>query len=107
MRLLSYLGLALLLSACQNLPFLYKADVVQGNVYGKTQLAQLHEGMSRDAVRQVFGTPVVVDPFRPDEDQYIYRYYSGTSRQTYQRTLTIFYQNNVVVRAEQSQVTVQ
>ncbi|MDO4435473.1 MAG: outer membrane protein assembly factor BamE [Cardiobacteriaceae bacterium] len=104
------LGLALLLSAllsaCQNLPFLYKADLTQGNVYGSQQLAQLQRGMSRDEVHQLFGTPVVVDPFRPNEDQYIYYYASGSSRQTYQRTLTIYYQDNRVINAEQTPITV-
>lgn len=107
MRLFSYFALLLLLNACQSLPFLYQADLVQGNVYGKAQLAQLQPGLSRLQVRQIFGTPVVIDPFRPNEDQYIYRYYSGTSRQTYQRTLTIYYQNDVVVNVEQSPVLVQ
>ena len=41
----------------------YRIDIVQGNFVSREQAAQLKEGMTRDQVRFVLGTPLLTDMF--------------------------------------------
>ena len=81
-RLLILLALSLGLSACGFTPFMYRPDVVQGNVYDDATIALIRPGMSRDEVHRLLGTPVLQSPFHSDRDNYLYRYESGTSQRT-------------------------
>lgn len=90
----------LLLSACQspniNLPFLYQKDVIQGNVFSAEQIQQIQQGMRKEQVRAILGTPQLSDPFRPNQDTYYYRYFSGDTKHTYHSRLEVDYQNGQV-----------
>ena len=90
-RLLILLALSLGLSACGFTPFMYRPDVVQGNVYDDATIALIRPGMSRDEVHRLLGTPVLQSPFHSDRDNYLYRYESGTSQRTFTRNLVIHY----------------
>ena len=49
----------------------YRIDVRQGNYVDQEMLSQLRRGMSRDQVRYVLGSPLVVDMFRTDRWDYV------------------------------------
>jgi outer membrane protein assembly factor BamE len=50
----------------------YKVEVVQGNFVGKEQIAQLREGMSRQQVREILGTPLLTDVFHAQRWDYVF-----------------------------------
>jgi outer membrane protein assembly factor BamE len=50
----------------------YKVEVVQGNVVTKEQLAAIRAGMSRAQVRDILGSPLVMDVFHADRWDYVF-----------------------------------
>ena len=57
-----------------NPPLLYKLNIQQGNALEQHMLGVLRPGMTRQQVRFVMGTPVLVDPFRQDRWDYVYTF---------------------------------
>ena len=53
--------------------------------------------MTRDQVRFLLGTPLLVDPFRNDRWDYVYYVKKGDGT-IQQRRLTVFFENDVLVR---------
>lgn len=100
------LSATLLLSACGFTPFLYKTDVVQGNLYTPAEVAQIQIGMTRSEVRRLLGSALLNDPFNPQLDLYPYRYRAGKTNHTYQGSLSIHYNEaGVVSHIEQTPIT--
>ncbi|MDR1423504.1 MAG: outer membrane protein assembly factor BamE [Azoarcus sp.] len=89
---------AVLLSACSFFAP-YRIDVRQGNFVNQIMLAQLKPGMTRDQVRFVLGSPLVVDVFRTDRWDYIYRFKSGHG-DVQQRTISVFFIDGLFERIE-------
>lgn len=50
----------------------YRADVLQGNVVTKEQLAVLKPGLTREQVRQLLGAPLLADMFHESRWDYIF-----------------------------------
>jgi outer membrane protein assembly factor BamE len=50
----------------------YRIDVPQGNFISEPMTFNLREGMTRDQVRGILGTPLLVDPFRNDRWDYVF-----------------------------------
>lgn len=96
-RLTLVIACSLGLSACGFTPFMYRPDVVQGNLYDDATVALIQPGMSRDEVRRLLGTPVMQEAFHPNQDSYLYRYESGQSKNTYSRTLVVYYTPDGIV----------
>lgn len=105
--LITLLGAALALSACSHkAPFLYRVDITQGNLFSQSTVEQLRPGMTRQQARRLLGTPLLADPFRNDQDIYIYRFSSGESGITYRKDLTITYdQNNHIIDINETALT--
>lgn len=81
-----FLAAALLVSGCSA----YRIDVRQGNYVDQEMVAQLRKGMTRDQVRFALGSPLVVDIFRENRWDYVYRFTEGwDDPQT--RTLSLFF----------------
>lgn len=81
-----FLASALLVSGCSA----YRIDVRQGNYVDQEMVAQLRKGMTRDQVRFALGSPLVVDMFRENRWDYVYRFTEGWGDpQT--RTLSLFF----------------
>lgn len=68
-----FLTSALLVSGCSA----YRIDVRQGNYVDQEMVAQLRKGMTRDQVRFALGSPLVVDMFRENRWDYVYRFTEG------------------------------
>ena len=77
----------------------YRIDVRQGNYVDQELVAQLRRGMTRDQVRYVLGSPLVVDMFRTDRWDYVYRFRPG-SGEAQQRVISLFFAGDVLERIE-------
>jgi outer membrane protein assembly factor BamE len=55
----------------------YRTDVSQGNLISESMAAQLKKGMTRDQVRAILGTPLLVDPFRANRWDYVFDFRRG------------------------------
>ncbi len=77
--------------------FPYRQDIQQGNWITARQVAQLEQGMSREQVRYILGTPTLQNVFR--DDRWDYPYYSKPGYgQTQQRHFTVWFQDDSLVR---------
>ncbi len=50
----------------------YRVDIGQGNFISEPMTERLQKGMSREQVRAVLGTPLLVDPFRNNRWDYVF-----------------------------------
>jgi outer membrane protein assembly factor BamE len=69
---------ALTLSSCSSWVFRY--DVPQGNYLEQKSIDKLQVGMSKEQVKFILGSPVVVDTFDNDTWSYVYKLKSGRSK---------------------------
>ena len=56
----------------------YRVDIQQGNVITQEMISQLRVGMTREQVRFILGTPLISDPFKPNQWEYVFRLQRGT-----------------------------
>jgi len=77
----------------------YKIDIQQGNAVTQEMVAKLQPGMTRNQVRFVLGTPLLVDPFRGDRWDYFYSYMKGGTV-IEERKLAVFFKDDKLVRVE-------
>ena len=85
---------AMLLAGCSSVPHIvteYRIDVQQGNVLTQEMAAQLRPGLTRDQVRFVLGTPMLVDMFRTDRWDYVYRLQKGRTNEVETRRFSVFF----------------
>lgn len=50
----------------------YRVDILQGNVVTQEMAARVKPGMSREQVRDVLGSPLLLDPFHGDRWDYVF-----------------------------------
>jgi outer membrane protein assembly factor BamE len=102
-RFLPVLALPFLLGACSSMPDLvtainpFRIDVRQGNYVSQDMVAQLKPGQTKDQVRFILGTPLIVDAFHADRWDYVYRFQPGRG-EVEQRRLVVYFQDNRLVR---------
>ena len=75
----------------------YKPDIQQGNFISQEAVSQLKEGMSKDQVRQIMGTPLLVDLFHNERWDYIYSRATSDGRRE-QRKLAVFFEDGKLAR---------
>jgi outer membrane protein assembly factor BamE len=79
-RILAVAVVATVFSGCSSVPKLvteYRIDVQQGNVLTQEMVSQLRPGLTREQVRFILGTPMLVDMFHADRWDYVYRLQKG------------------------------
>jgi len=93
--------LAVALSACGSTKwgFPYRADVQQGNWVTAEQVARLEQGMTREQVRYVLGTPTLQDIFHANRWDYPYYNKPGYGN-AQERRFTVWFENDQLVRWE-------
>jgi outer membrane protein assembly factor BamE len=82
------------ISGCSSVPRIvneYKIDVQQGNVLTQDMVSQLRPGLSRDQVRFILGTPVLMDMFHANRWDYVYRLQKGNSGAVEMRKFSVFF----------------
>ncbi|HEU0202459.1 MAG TPA: outer membrane protein assembly factor BamE [Burkholderiaceae bacterium] len=76
----------------------YRPDVQQGNVVTQEMAEQLRPGMTRDQVRFLLGTPLLVSVFHRDRWDYVYYLQRGKGDEKQQRRLTVFFKDERLER---------
>lgn len=75
----------------------YRIDIVQGNVVTQEVIAQIQPGLGRMQVKEILGTPLLVDPFHVDRWDYVFTIRrQGVADQ--RRVVTVFFKNDAVER---------
>jgi outer membrane protein assembly factor BamE len=93
-------GIALLvaiLSGCTYVPRIvneYKIDIQQGNVLTQEMVLQLKPGLTKDQVRFILGTPVLMDMFHANRWDYVYRLRKGSTAEVEMRKFSTFFDAN-------------
>jgi outer membrane protein assembly factor BamE len=80
--------LALSTSAC-----IYRLDVQQGNLVTQESVSKLKKGMTKSEVRQLLGTPLLMDPFHGNR----WDYYFSTEvrgRLTERNRFSVYFEND-------------
>ncbi len=97
---------ALTLGSCSfvqsGLPSLapYRIEIQQGNFVSREMMSQLKPGMSKDQVRFVLGTPLIIDNFHADRWDYVFRRQRGISSGLEHRRVTVFFEDGKLARVE-------
>lgn len=71
----------------------HRIDIQQGNAITQDMLDRLKPGMTPSQVRFILGTPLVVDPFRKDRWDYVYRLERG-GKLMEARKVTVIFEND-------------
>ncbi len=87
-----------LLSACSNLefPWVYRINIDQGNIITQEMVDQLKPGLTRDQVKFIMGSPLVIDPFHPDRWDYVYTLRKGDGTRKRDQ-LSVFFKDDLLV----------
>jgi len=75
----------------------YRIDIQQGNFLSAEMVAQLKEGMTRDQVRFILGTPLVTDIFHANRWDYVFYRELGDGRKENHR-VSVFFENEKLAR---------
>ncbi len=106
---MSCVGVSLLLTGCGSLGTStnrvltlvspYRLEVVQGNFVSKEQVAALKPGMTRNQVRDILGTSLLVSIFHSNRWDYVFTLHrQGVDTQS--RRLSVFFNGDVMERFE-------
>jgi outer membrane protein assembly factor BamE len=83
----------------------YKLDINQGNYVTQDMVDKLKSGQTKQQVRLVLGTPLLVSAFRDDRWDYIYEY-SRHGRQVEHRKFTVYFAEDKLARWEGDELPV-
>ena len=100
------LSLPLLLAACSDMatPKLpsftpHKMEIRQGNLITPILREKIKAGMSRSQIRNILGTPLIMDAMHPNRWDYVYRFEKNYQLQERQQ-LTLFFENDRLQRID-------
>jgi outer membrane protein assembly factor BamE len=77
----------------------YKLDINQGNYLSQDMVNKLRVGQTKQQVRLVLGTPLIVTVFRDDRWDYVYEF-TRQGRLLDHRTFTVYFAEEKVARWE-------
>jgi outer membrane protein assembly factor BamE len=77
----------------------YKLDINQGNYLSQDMVDKLKVGQTRQQVRTVLGTPLLVNAFRNDRWDYVYEY-KRQGRALEHRAFTVYFVDDKLARWE-------
>lgn len=72
----------------------YRPDVQQGNVITQEMVDQLRDGMTRDQVRFLLGTPMLTSVFHQDRWDYVFFLKRGRGTEVQLRRLVVYFKDN-------------
>lgn len=77
----------------------YKVEIVQGNVVTKEQLERLQLGMNRPQVRDLMGSPLLVDPFHTNRWDYVFTI-RRQGAEPQQRTIVLNFEGDALAKID-------
>lgn len=89
-----------LASATAGCGIIYRQPIYQGNLLEKANVDQLAQGMSREQVITLLGTPSVADPFHQSRWDYVATQRLGRTGRTESKTLTLWFEGDALTRWE-------
>ncbi|NQY88085.1 MAG: outer membrane protein assembly factor BamE [Colwellia sp.] len=91
--------IALSLSACSS--WVYRIDIPQGNYLEQKSIDKIQIGMTKEQVKFILGSPVLIDTFDNDTWNYVYRFKSGKSKKLdLQKSFTIKFEDDTLISAD-------
>jgi len=69
------ISLALSLFSCSS--WVYRIDIPQGNYLEQKDIDKLQIAMTKEQVKFILGSPVLIDSFKDDTWHYVYKFKSG------------------------------
>ncbi|WP_059413510.1 outer membrane protein assembly factor BamE [Cupriavidus basilensis] len=104
----SVLAAAVLMAACStydntsrklaNAITPYRINIVQGNFVSREAASQLREGMTRDQVKFLLGTPLLTDVFHGNRWDYFFSFRRGNTPVVQQRHYTVFFDGDKLAK---------
>ncbi len=79
-----------------------RMEIEQGNFLLQREVEEVEAGMSREAVRNTLGTPLLRDPFHPDRWDYVFYRISPGGERVYRRLTVIFDKAGEVAHTERA-----
>ncbi len=86
-KILSLLAALLMLSGC-----IHKMDIEQGNIITPEMVAKLHTGMTEEQVKNIMGSPMLVNTFDDNRIDYVYTYKPAHGSIT-EKSMTLTFRN--------------
>ena len=83
----------------------YKLDINQGNYVTQDMVDKLKEGQSKQQVRLILGTPLVVSAFRDNRWDYVYEY-TRQGKRIEQRKFFVYFSDDKLARWEGDELPV-
>lgn len=101
------LSAVLLLAGCGYIPQItpYRMEIQQGNMIDQEMVSRLKVGMTKDQVRFLLGTPLIIDPFRVDRWDYVFLRQPENKTEVEKRRVVVFFEDNKLKRIEGDVVT--
>lgn len=96
------------ISGCSSVPRIineYKIDVQQGNILTQEMVSQLRPGLTKDQVRFILGTPVLMDMFHANRWDYVYRLQKGSTGAVEMRKFSVFFDAGGLLASVSGDVT--
>ncbi|MEM5427641.1 outer membrane protein assembly factor BamE [Cupriavidus oxalaticus] len=76
----------------------YRINIVQGNFVSREAASQLREGMTREQVKFLLGTPLLTDVFHANRWDYVFSFRRGNTPVVQQRRYTVFFDGDRLVK---------
>jgi outer membrane protein assembly factor BamE len=89
----------LAISACSNdfrIPFVFRIDIHQGNVFAQDMVDQLKPGMNKRQVAFIMGTPLLENAFHSERWDYVYSNEPGGEDRVIKKFTAIFKKDELV-----------
>ncbi len=78
----------------------YRQPIYQGNLIEPSNAEQLQQGMSKQQVATMLGTPSIADPFHHDRWDYTSTVRRGRTNDTEVKNFVVYFENDAVTRWE-------
>ena len=95
-----FIVISILTSGCSKGLFsVHKLDIQQGNSLKEEDVAQITNGMTKDQVQELLGTPVLEPVFQTNRWDYLY-YLKEPDTKPVQRIVSIYFEDDSVIKIE-------
>jgi outer membrane protein assembly factor BamE len=74
-----------------------KISIEQGNIMTPQMVNQLHTGMTMEQVKDIMGTPILMNTFQDNRVDYVYTFKPGREKRT-EKYVTLIFENGHLAR---------